>query len=126
VTAVETVDRCLGRIVAALDEHDGGEPPDAAGSLLAVTADHGNADQMRDADGNPVTAHSLNPVPFLLRGRNVRGATLRDGVLADVAPTLCTLVGLPEWSGMTGVSLVEGARTPVLSSRAVSTGGRPE
>ena len=102
------------------------ESADAAGSLLAVTADHGNADQMRDADGNPVTAHSLNPVPFLLRGRTVRGATLRDGVLADVAPTLCSLVGLARWPGMTGISLVEGARTPVLSSRAVSTGGRPE
>ena len=125
VTAAETVDGCLGRIVDALDESDarssGGE-----GSLLAITADHGNADQMRTADGEPVTAHSLNPVPFLLRGRVVDGAELRNGVLADVAPTLCELVGLPRWTGMTGQSLVRGARTPVLSSAAVPSGGRPE
>jgi 2,3-bisphosphoglycerate-independent phosphoglycerate mutase len=126
VAAVETVDTCLGRIVAALDDHDRSEPSDAAGSLLAITADHGNADQMRDAAGNPVTAHSLNPVPFLLRGRAVEAATLRDGVLADVAPTLCALVGLPRWPGMSGVSLVEGVRTPVLSSPAVPSGGRPQ
>ena len=125
VTAAETVDGCLGRIVLALDEHDAGVSPDAT-SLLAITADHGNADQMRDAGGQPVTAHSLNPVPFLLRGRAVDGAHLDDGVLADVAPTLCELVGLPRWPGMTGRSLVRGARTPVLSSAAVPSGGRPE
>jgi 2,3-bisphosphoglycerate-independent phosphoglycerate mutase len=125
VTAAETVDGCLGRIVSALDEHDAGVSPDTT-SLLAITADHGNADQMRDADGQPVTAHSLNPVPFLLRGRTVDGAHLDDGVLADVAPTLCELVGLPRWPGMTGRSLVRGARTPVLSSAAVPSGGRPE
>jgi len=124
VTAVETVDRCLGRIVAALDEHDGGWP-DGEGSLLAITADHGNADQMRDADGQPMTAHSLSPVPFLIRGRAVEGARLDDGVLADVAPTLCELVGLSRWPAMTGRSLVRGARTPVLSSAAVPSGGHP-
>jgi 2,3-bisphosphoglycerate-independent phosphoglycerate mutase len=61
---------------------------------------------MRDAEGNPVTAHSLNPVPFLLAGRAVAGRSLRDGVLADVAPTLCELAGLPRWPGMTGSSLL--------------------
>jgi 2,3-bisphosphoglycerate-independent phosphoglycerate mutase len=61
---------------------------------------------MRDAEGNPVTAHSLNPVPFLLAGRAVEGRSLRDGVLADVAPTLCELAGLPRWPGMTGSSLL--------------------
>ena len=50
---------------------------------------------MRDADGHPVTAHSLNPVPFVLVGRAARGLALADGVLADVAPTLLGLAGLP-------------------------------
>ncbi len=108
VAAAETVDACLGRIVAALDALDATDPT-GPGSLLAVTADHGNADQMRDANGDPVTAHSLNPVPFLLAGRAVEGRTLRDGVLADVAPTLCELAGLPRWDGMTGTSLLEPA-----------------
>jgi 2,3-bisphosphoglycerate-independent phosphoglycerate mutase len=106
VTAVETVDACLGRIVAALETSDAAADADAAGSLLAITADHGNADRMRDEDGNPVTAHSLNPVPFLLAGRAVEGRTLHDGVLADVAPTICDLSGLPHWPGMTGTTLL--------------------
>jgi 2,3-bisphosphoglycerate-independent phosphoglycerate mutase len=97
--------------------------------MLAITADHGNADAMRDAAGNPVTAHSLNPVPFLLDGRAVAGRTLHDGVLADVAPTLLELAGLPRWAGMTGRSLLdaprEGRPEPVLSSAAVPTGGHP-
>jgi len=106
VVAAGTVDGCLGRIVAALEAHDRADP-DGPGSLLAVTADHGNADQMRDAKGAPVTAHSLNAVPFLLAGRAAVGRTLRDGVLADVAPTLCELAGLPRWPSMTGSSLLE-------------------
>jgi 2,3-bisphosphoglycerate-independent phosphoglycerate mutase len=106
VVAAETVDSCLGRIVAALAAHDRADP-DGPGSLLAITADHGNADQMRDPHGAPVTAHSLNPVPFLLAGRAAEGRTLRDGVLADVAPTLCELAGLPRWPSMTGSSLLE-------------------
>jgi 2,3-bisphosphoglycerate-independent phosphoglycerate mutase len=105
VAAVETVDGCLGRIVTALDAADRGRADDRA-SLLAVTADHGNADQMRDARGNPVTAHSLNPVPLVLVGRAVDGRELRDGVLADVAPTLAELVSLRRWAGMTGRSLL--------------------
>ncbi len=114
VAAAETVDRCLGRIVEALAAHDAARPgsPGSPGSLLAITADHGNADQMRDADGNPVTAHSLNVVPLLLAGRSVDGRTLRDGVLADVAPTLCELSGLPRWDGMTGRSLLGPGRAP--------------
>jgi len=123
------VDACLGRIVAALDALDalGGADPPAPGSLLAITADHGNADEMRDALGQPVTAHSLNPVPFVLIGRSAEGLRLRDGVLADVAPTLCDLVGLPRWPGMTGTSLVvRGRESPVLSSAAVPSGGPPQ
>jgi 2,3-bisphosphoglycerate-independent phosphoglycerate mutase len=128
VSACETIDACLGRIVAALDARDALDPA-SPGTLLAITADHGNADQMRDAAGNPVTAHSLNPVPFLLAGRAVTGRSLHDGVLADVAPTILALAGLPRWPGMTGESLLDAAsRTPpdpVLSSDAVPTGGRP-
>ena len=74
--------------------------------MLLITADHGNADELRDAAGNPVTAHSLNPVPLLVAGRSVRGRDLRDGVLADVAPTILELAGLPRWEGMTGRSLL--------------------
>jgi len=118
VSAVEVVDACLGRIVATLAELD--RRPGVAGSLLAITADHGNADQMRDEAGHPVTAHSLNPVPILLAGRSVEGRHLRDGVLADVAPTLLELAGLPRWEGMTGESLLLpiGAGAPLVAGSA--------
>ena len=96
VHALEFVDGCLGRIVAAM-------PPTG---LLAITADHGNADEERDANGAPMTAHSLNPVPLVLVGRAANGLRLDDGVLADVAPTLLALAGLPPLEGMTGRSLV--------------------
>ena len=62
---------------------------------------------MRDRDGLPVTAHSLNPVPVVVAGRAVEGRHLHDGVLADVAPTICELTGLPRWDGMTGGSLLD-------------------
>jgi 2,3-bisphosphoglycerate-independent phosphoglycerate mutase len=88
--------------MAAADAVD----PDGPGAILAITADHGNADEMRDAIGAPVTAHSLNPVPFVLIGRAVAGRRLADGVLADVAPTLLELAGLPGWPGITGRSLL--------------------
>ena len=101
--ALATIDACLARVVAAIEAVDADDPA-APGALLAVTADHGNADQLRDADGNPQTAHSLNPVPFVLVGRAADGLRLDDGVLADVAPTLLELAGLPRWEGMTGRS----------------------
>jgi 2,3-bisphosphoglycerate-independent phosphoglycerate mutase len=129
IAAVETIDTCVGRMVTALDARDLADP-DGPGSLLLITADHGNADEMRDAAGNPVTAHSLNPVPILLAGRSVDGRTVHDGVLADVAPTILELAGLERWSGMTGRSLldVSARKGPdqVLSSDAVPTGGRPQ
>jgi 2,3-bisphosphoglycerate-independent phosphoglycerate mutase len=107
IRALETIDRCLGRIVEAIEQvsrdHMG-----SPGALLAITADHGNADRMRDENGAPVTAHSLNPVPFLLLGRRVDRRALRDGILADVAPTLLEFAGLPPWEGMTGRSLLDG------------------
>jgi 2,3-bisphosphoglycerate-independent phosphoglycerate mutase len=103
VTALSVIDTCLARVVAAVEAVDAGNPS-APGAVLAVTADHGNADELRDAHGNPVTAHSLNPVPLVLIGRAARGARLADGVLADVAPTLLELAGLPRWAEMTGTS----------------------
>ena len=103
--ALATIDACLARVVAAIEAVDADDPA-APGALLVITADHGNADQLRDADGRPQTAHSLNPVPFVLVGRAADGLRLRDGVLADVAPTLLAFAGLPRWEGMTGRSLV--------------------
>ena len=97
LSAVEYIDVCLGRIFSALTDRN---------ALVCITADHGNADEMRDADGNPMTAHSLNPVPIVLVGERAREHHLRDGVLADVAPTLLALLGLPPAAGMTGRSLL--------------------
>jgi 2,3-bisphosphoglycerate-independent phosphoglycerate mutase len=96
IKAVETVDIGLGRVADAVAKQ---------GGALLVTADHGNCELMRDpATGGPHTAHTTNPVPVLLMGG---GATeLRDGRLADVAPTLLRLMGLPQPREMTGQSLV--------------------
>jgi 2,3-bisphosphoglycerate-independent phosphoglycerate mutase len=105
LAALATIDACLARIVAAIEGVDAGDPT-APGALLAITADHGNADYLRDPDGNPVTAHSLNPVPLVIVGRAALGLRLSDGVLADVAPTLLELAGLPRWEGMTGRSRI--------------------
>ena len=76
-------------------------------ALLCITADHGNADEKRDAQGNATTAHSLNPVPIVLVGPAVADRTLHDGVLSDVAPTLLALIGVPPADGMTGRSLLD-------------------
>ena len=111
VEAIATIDACLARVVAALETSDARNAA-GAGSLLIVTADHGNAEVMRDADGRPVTAHSLSPVPIVLAGRSVEGRRLHDGVLADVAPTICELAGLPRWDGMTGTSLLDPGESP--------------
>ena len=105
IEALEVIDACLARVAGAVERL---EAADAAGpgAILAITADHGNADELRDADGRAVTAHSLNPVPFLLAGRAVDGLRLADGMLADVAPTLLELGGLPPWPEITGRSLL--------------------
>jgi 2,3-bisphosphoglycerate-independent phosphoglycerate mutase len=98
--AVEAVDHGLGAIAAAIRE---------AGGALLVTADHGNAELMRDpATGGPHTAHTTNPVPVMLLG-GPPGAGLRDGRLADIAPTLLALLRLPQPAAMTGISLLEPA-----------------
>ncbi len=97
IKAVETVDAGLGRIAEAVG---------AVGGALLVTADHGNAELMRDPEtGGPHTAHTTNPVPVLLMG-GPAGARLRDGRLADIAPTLLALMGLAQPAAMTGRSLV--------------------
>jgi len=105
VAALEAVDACLARIVATLDALEATDPG-GPGPILAVTSDHGNADEMIDEHGSPVTAHSLNPVPIVILGRAMRGRSLRDGVLADVAPTLLELAGMRPWEGITGTSLL--------------------
>ncbi len=95
VRAVETVDACLGDVVAAVQE---------TGGALFITADHGNADEMLEEDGSPDTAHSLNPVPVIV---TVEGLALREGgILADVAPTLLELLGIAQPAAMTGRSLL--------------------
>jgi 2,3-bisphosphoglycerate-independent phosphoglycerate mutase len=98
VQAIETVDGCLGEVVTAVHE---------AGGVCVVTADHGNADHMLEPDGSPNTAHSLNPVPLIVTSA---GVTLRnrDGILADVAPTVLELLGIEQPAEMTGRSLIEG------------------
>ncbi|HEX5826595.1 MAG TPA: 2,3-bisphosphoglycerate-independent phosphoglycerate mutase, partial [Candidatus Limnocylindrales bacterium] len=106
VRALAVIDAQLGRIADAIAEVEAADP-DGPGAVLFVTADHGNADDMLDANGKPVTKHSLNPVPLLGTGRALAGRTLRDGVLADVAPTILELAGLPRWEGMTGSSLLD-------------------
>jgi 2,3-bisphosphoglycerate-independent phosphoglycerate mutase len=105
LAALGVIDGCLGRVVGAIEAVDADDAT-RPGAMLAITADHGNADELRDAHGNPVTAHSLNPVPLVLIGRAARGVRLADGVLADVAPTLLQLAGLPRWDGMTGTSRI--------------------
>jgi 2,3-bisphosphoglycerate-independent phosphoglycerate mutase len=95
VEAVQTADACLGEVVAAVE---------AAGGVCLVTADHGNAEKMLEADGvSPHTAHTTNPVPLVL---TTRGLALRDGgELSDLAPTVLGLLGLDQPSEMSGRSL---------------------
>jgi 2,3-bisphosphoglycerate-independent phosphoglycerate mutase len=122
VRALEVVDVCLGRIVEEVLSVDAARAADG-GAILAVTADHGNVDELRDAAGHPVTAHSLNPVPLVIAGGGMKGRHLADGILADVAPTLLDLLGRPPLPEMTGRSLL--ASDPVLSSVAVPDPGDP-
>ena len=96
VKAVETVDQCVGRMVAKIQE---------LGGAALITADHGNADQMWDEEGKPFTAHTTNPVPFVAVGTGAKA--LRDGGrLADIAPTMLEVLGLPQPQEMDGRSLL--------------------
>ena len=95
IKAVETVDKCLGEVVKAAERN---------GIILAVTADHGNADRMVEPDGSPNTAHTTNLVPFVIAGAGE--LKLHEGKLADIAPTLLQLMGLDKPEQMTGSSLI--------------------
>ena len=95
VKAVETVDECVGRVVDATLQ---------MGGIAMVTADHGNAEQMEEADGSPMTAHTTNPVPFILCGAGTE--LRRDGRLADIAPTILDVLGLACPEEMDGSTLI--------------------
>ncbi len=115
IAAVEAVDTCMGRLVDAVT---------AAGGVLLITADHGNAEQMTDpGTGQAHTAHTMNKVPAILVNAPSWAAALDDGRLADVAPTLFALLDLPKPAEMTGRSLIlaaREAREAVPAARAVA------
>jgi 2,3-bisphosphoglycerate-independent phosphoglycerate mutase len=98
IKAVETVDACLGEIERAVK---------AKGGAMLITADHGNAEQMIDpATGGPHTAHTTNPVPFIVISENAKQYTLRpNGSLRDISPTMLGMLNLPEPKEMTGQDL---------------------
>lgn len=94
VRAVEAIDHCIGRVFDSIRD---------AGGLLIITADHGNAEKMIDENGGIHTAHTSNPVPFLICEKSLR---LRSGILADIAPTLLEILGIRKPEEMTGRSLI--------------------
>ena len=96
VKAVKAVDGCVEKVVEAAK---------ANGYEVVMIADHGNADNALNADGTPNTAHSLNPVPIVVVSDRVK--SVRNGILADVAPTVLKLMGLEQPAEMTGEALVE-------------------
>ena len=116
VTAIETVDKCLAQVIDSVT---------GAGGTILITADHGNAEYMRDEAGNPWTAHTTNPVPFILiegEKRVIAGhggdVHLREGgCLADVAPTILEILQLPQPEEMTGTSLIQPANYEVKPNR---------
>jgi 2,3-bisphosphoglycerate-independent phosphoglycerate mutase len=98
IKAVEAVDSCAGRIVAKVQSLDG---------AVLITADHGNAEQMQDENGEPFTAHSTNPVWLVLVDDSRKGATLREGGrLADIAPTILGMLGIEKPKEMSGDSMI--------------------
>jgi len=116
VQAVETVDRCMGRLIESINK---------AGGTALITADHGNAEYMFDEEGRPWTAHTTNPVPFILvegEGLKIPGhgtdVVLRnDGRLADIAPTILEILRLPQPIEMTGRSLLQPTEFEVRANR---------
>jgi 2,3-bisphosphoglycerate-independent phosphoglycerate mutase len=96
VRAVEVTDECMGKVVDAIL---------AKGGVVCITADHGNADIVRDEEDRPFTAHTTNPVPFIVTDKNVK---LREGgILADIAPTMLSLLEIEQPAEMTGRSIIE-------------------
>lgn len=96
VKAIETIDYSVGKVVDAAKDN---------GYEVIIIADHGNADNAENADGSPNTAHSLNPVPFIYVTDN-KAAKVENGILADVAPSICTILGIEKPTEMTGHSLI--------------------
>jgi 2,3-bisphosphoglycerate-independent phosphoglycerate mutase len=98
IKAIGTVDECVGRVVSAMQ---------AVGGIVCISADHGNAEQMLDpVSGEPYTAHTTNKVPFILVSQDHKGTILREGVLADIAPTILELMNIVKPVEMTGQSLI--------------------
>jgi len=96
IKAVETIDECVGKVVEAIKNNDG---------MVLITADHGNAEQMLDyKTGEPHTAHTTNPVPLILVGKD--DVKLKEGKLADLAPTMLDLMNLDKPAEMTGESII--------------------
>ncbi|MBN6885383.1 2,3-bisphosphoglycerate-independent phosphoglycerate mutase [Cytobacillus horneckiae] len=96
VKAVETVDECLGKIIDLIKEK---------GGKAIITADHGNADEVVTLEGNPMTAHTTNPVPVIVTEEGI--ALRQNGILGDLAPTMLTLLNLPKPAEMTGTTLIK-------------------
>ncbi|MEW6496370.1 MAG: alkaline phosphatase family protein, partial [Cyanobacteriota bacterium] len=117
VQAVETVDHCLGRLIESINK---------AGGTALITADHGNVEYMWDENGNPWTAHTTNPVPFILvegeglkiPGHGTEVALRSDGRLADIAPTILEILKLPQPPEMNGLSLLQSAGFEIRASRS--------
>ena len=97
VKAVEAVDTCVGKLVDAVMQMDG---------VILITADHGNADKMYEDDGSPFTAHTTNPVPLVVVGKDCK-LKQQGGRLCDLSPTMLDIMGLEQPKEMTGVSLIE-------------------
>src|SRR5699024_5160251 len=96
IKAIETIDGCVERVVEAIKNN---------GGVMLITADHGNAEQMIDyKTGEPHTAHTTNPVPLILVGKE--DVKLKEGKLADLAPTMLELMGLEKPEEMTGESII--------------------
>ena len=94
--AVKTIDGLVKKVTDSAIEN---------GYTVLITADHGNADNAINADGSPNTAHSLNPVPFIVVDKDVK--SVENGILADIAPTILKLMGVEQPAAMTGKNLVK-------------------
>jgi 2,3-bisphosphoglycerate-independent phosphoglycerate mutase len=96
IKAIEAVDECLGRVVDAIL---------AKGGAAIITADHGNADEVVTLEGQPMTAHTTNPVPVIV---TKSGVEVREGgILGDLAPTMLDLLGVQQPAEMTGKSIIK-------------------
>ncbi len=97
IQACETVDACTKEVVEAIWETNG---------TAFITADHGNSEQMIADDGSPHTAHTLNPVPFILAGKKFQDVPVQNGILGDISPTILKALGLVQPDEMTGTPLI--------------------